>query len=105
MAESKSSQRDNDRDTGPQGSDGGGSSSKKSSSGGGDPDRRRELLRYAGLSSEVAVSLAVAVLVGLKADKWLKVSFPILSWVLPLLIIVALIIKLIKASSGKNDGK
>ena len=66
---------------------------------------RRELLRYAGLSSQVAGSIAIAVLVGIKADKWLKVSFPILSWCLPLLVIVVLIIKLIKDSSGKNDGK
>jgi hypothetical protein len=70
-----------------------------------DSDRRRELLRYAGLSSEVAASIAIAVLLGIKADKWLKVSFPILSWCLPLLVIVVLIIKLIKDSSGKNDGK
>jgi len=45
------------------------------------------------------------VLLGIKADKWLKVSFPILSWCLPLLVIVVLIIKLIKDSSRKNDGK
>jgi Na+/glutamate symporter len=70
-----------------------------------DNDRRRELLRYAGLSSEVAASICIAVLIGIKTDKWLKVSFPILSWCLPLLVIVVLIIKLIKASSGKNDGK
>ena len=74
-------------------------------SGARDSDRRRELLRYAGLSSEVAASIAIAVLLGIKADKWLKVSFPILSWCLPLLVIVVLIIKLIKDSSGKNDGK
>jgi len=74
-------------------------------SGSRDSDRRRELLRYAGLSSEVAASIAIAVLLGIKADKWLKVSFPILSWCLPLLVIVVLIIKLIKDSSGKNDGK
>jgi hypothetical protein len=66
---------------------------------------RRELLRYAGLSSQVAGSIAIAVLLGIKADKWLKVSFPILSWCLPLLVIVVLIIKLIKDSSGNNDGK
>ena len=70
-----------------------------------DNDRRRELLRYAGLSSEVAASICIAVLIGIKMDKWLKVSFPILSWCLPLLVIVVLIVKLIKASSGKNDGK
>jgi hypothetical protein len=74
-------------------------------SGSRDADRRRELFRYAGLSSEVAASIAIAVLLGIKADKWLKVSFPILSWCLPLLVIVVLIVKLIKDSSGKNDGK
>jgi len=67
--------------------------------------RRRELLRYAGLSSEVAASIGIAAWLGIKADKWLKVTFPILSWGLPLLVIVVLIIKLIKESSGKNDGK
>lgn len=68
-------------------------------------DRRRELMRYAGLSSQVAASVGIAVFIGIKADKWLKVSFPIVSWGLPLLVIVVLIIKLIKASSRKNDGK
>jgi hypothetical protein len=66
---------------------------------------RRELLKYAGLSSQVAASVGIAVFIGIKADKWLKVSFPIVSWGLPLLVIVVLIIKLIKAGSGKNDGK
>jgi hypothetical protein len=68
-------------------------------------DRRRELMRYAGLSSEVAASIGVAVFLGVKADKWLKVSFPILSWCLPLLVIVVLIINLIKEGSRKNNGK
>jgi hypothetical protein len=74
-------------------------------SGGDGSDRRRELMRYAGLSSELAASIGIAVFIGVKADKWLKVSFPILSWCLPLLVIVVLIIKLIKEGSGKNNGK
>jgi len=74
-------------------------------SGGDGSDRRRELMRYAGLSSELAASIGLAVFIGVKADKWLKVSFPILSWCLPLLVIVVLIIKLIKEGSGKNNGK
>ena len=68
-------------------------------------DRRRELLRYAGLSSEVVVSVGLSVFFGMKADKWLKVSFPILSWALPLLVIVVLLINLIRAGSGKKNGK
>ena len=78
---------------------------KEGGGGGGSDDRRRELIRYAGLSTQVVVSIGVSVFLGIKADKGLKVSFPILSWCLPLLVIVVLIIKLIKDSSRKNDGK
>jgi hypothetical protein len=68
-------------------------------------DRRRELLRYAGLSSEVVASIGVSVFLGMKVDKWLKVSFPILSWALPLLVIVVLLVSLIRTGSGKKNGK
>ena len=79
--------------------EGGGSS-------GGDPnDRRRELLRYAGLSSQVVASVGISVFLGMKADKWLKLSFPILSWALPLLVIVVLLINLIRSGSYKKNGK
>jgi Mn2+/Fe2+ NRAMP family transporter len=75
------------------------------SSGGGPSDRRKELLRYAGLSSEVVASVAVSVFLGMKADKGLKLSFPILSWALPLLVIVVLLVNLIRQGSGKKNGK
>ena len=68
-------------------------------------ENRRELLRYAGLSSEVFASVGISLFLGIKADKWLHVSFPLLSWGLPLLVIVLLIVKLIKESSKKKDGK
>lgn len=67
--------------------------------------RRRELVRWAGLSTEVVASVGVSVYLGVKADKWLKLSFPILSWALPLLVIVVLLINLIKAGSNKKNGK
>jgi hypothetical protein len=67
--------------------------------------RRRELVRWAGLSTEVVASVGVSVFLGVKADKWLKLSFPILSWALPLLVIVVLLINLVKAGTGKKNGK
>ena len=72
---------------------------------GGGADGRRQLLRYAGLSTQVAVSVGVAVWLGVKADKWLKLSFPIFSWVVPLLVIVFVLVELVKANSGKKDEK
>jgi len=74
-------------------------------SSGGPSDRRKELLRYAGLSSEVVASVGISVFLGMKADKWLKLSFPILSWALPLLVIVVLLINLIRQGTGKKNGK
>jgi len=78
----------------------GGAGNSKPGSGG-----RNDLIRYAGLSTEVAASVGVSLWLGIKADKWLKVSFPILSWALPLLVIVVLIIQLIKSSSGRKNEK
>jgi hypothetical protein len=72
----------------------------------GDPgDRRGDLIRYAGLSTQVVVSIGVSVFLGMKADKGLKLSFPILSWALPLLVIVVLLVNLIKSGPGKKNGK
>ena len=68
-------------------------------------ERRRELMRYAGLSSQVVASVGISVFLGMKADKWLKLSFPILSWALPLLVIVVLLINLIRSGSDKKNGK
>jgi hypothetical protein len=66
--------------------------------------RNSDLLRYAGLGTQLFVALGLAVLGGMKADSWLHVSFPLLVWVLPLLVIVALIYRLIKQTS-KSDKK
>ena len=62
-------------------------------------------MRYAGLSGQVAASVGVAVWLGVKADKWLKVTFPIFSLVVPLLVIVVVLVQIIKANSGKKDEK
>lgn len=73
--------------------------------GGGSSDRRRELIRWAGLSTEVVASVGISVFLGVRADKWLRLSFPILSWVLPLLVIVAILINLVREGSKKKNGK
>lgn len=47
------------------------------------------------------VSLALAVFVGLKLDKWLSFSTPLLVWILPLLILTVMIWQVIKDTSKK----
>jgi chromate transport protein ChrA len=61
-----------------------------------------DLLRYAGLGGQILVSLGLAVFVGLKLDKWIGMPFPILVWLLPLVVVSMMIIKLIKETSKKK---
>ena len=64
-----------------------------------------ELMRYAGLASQILVSLAIAVFAGYKLDKWIDMPFPLLVWLLPLVVLIMMIYKLIKDTSNrKNDG-
>jgi hypothetical protein len=79
--------------------------SKDGTTGPDDKDGRREWARYLGLSTQVAASVGLSLFLGVKADKWLKLTFPILSWALPLLVIVLLLVQLIKASSGGKNEK
>jgi uncharacterized membrane protein YjgN (DUF898 family) len=68
----------------------------------GSKGKNNDLLRYAGLGTQLFVALGLAVFGGMKADSLLHVSFPLLVWVLPLLVIIALIYKLIKQTSKKD---
>ena len=64
------------------------------------PDK--DLWRYAGFATQLFVALGISVFIGLKADEWLFVSFPVLVWVLPLMVIVFTIYKLIKDTRKKK---
>ncbi len=63
--------------------------------------KNSDLLRYAGLGTQLFVALGLSVFAGLKADAWLAIGFPLLVWLLPLLVIVMVIYKLIKQTSKK----
>jgi len=64
-------------------------------------ESNKELMRYAGLGMQFLVSIGLGVFIGVKADNWLDLSFPLLVWVLPLLMIIGIIVKIIKDTSGK----
>ena len=59
------------------------------------------LFKYAGLATQLMVSLGLGVFLGLKADKWLAFKTPIFVWVLPLLILVTIIWQIIRETSKK----
>ena len=56
---------------------------------------KSDLLRYAGLGTQLLVSIGIAVFIGLKADQWLH-TLPLFSCVLPLLVLIAIFYKLIR---------
>lgn len=63
------------------------------------------LLRYAGMGAQILVSLGLAVFVGLKLDALVRTPFPILVWLLPLLVIIGMIIKTIKDTSRQKNNE
>ena len=62
----------------------------------------KQLQRYAGLAMQFLVSIGLGVFIGLKADKWLHFSFPLLVWLLPLLIIAGIFFNIWKETSKKK---
>lgn len=62
-------------------------------------------MRYAGLGTQILVSLGLAVFAGYKLDKWFKIPLPLLVWLLPLIVLVMMIYKLIKETSEKKNEK
>ncbi|MCO6497003.1 MAG: AtpZ/AtpI family protein [Chitinophagaceae bacterium] len=67
-------------------------------------DRRelnKTLMRYASMGSQFFVAIGAGVWGGLKLDEWLKISFPLLVWLLPLILIIGIILKIILETNKK----
>ena len=60
------------------------------------------LWKYAGLATQFMVAIGLSVYAGLWIDKWLKIKMPLAVWVLPLLVIIAVIVKIIKDTAQKK---
>jgi F0F1-type ATP synthase assembly protein I len=68
------------------------------------PNSNRKFLhRYASLGTQILAALGLAVFAGLKLDRWLH-TMPLLSCVLPLLVLGLMFYKLFKETSGKKKG-
>jgi hypothetical protein len=63
--------------------------------------RNSQLLRYSAITAQIFVSIGLGVFIGIKADGWLHLSFPLLVWFLPLVIIFGIMYKIIKDTSNK----
>ncbi|HVZ96210.1 MAG TPA: hypothetical protein VG847_05000 [Chitinophagaceae bacterium] len=65
-------------------------------------DGNKQLMRYAGLAMQFLAGIGIAVFIGLKADGWIKLSFPLLVWLLPLLVIFGMMYSVFKDTSKKK---
>jgi Putative F0F1-ATPase subunit Ca2+/Mg2+ transporter len=70
-------------------------------------NNNHNLIRYAGMSTQMLVVIGVSVFIGLKADRWLKLSIPLLVWLLPLLALCGIFYKIARDTSKrkKDEGK
>ena len=60
------------------------------------------LMQYASMGTQFLAGIGIGVFLGLKGDQWLKIKIPLLVWILPLVIIIAFIFKLVKATTKKE---
>lgn len=58
-------------------------------------------MQYASLATQLLVALGLAVFLGLKADSWLQLNFPLLGWLLPLVVLMAMFYRILKDTSKK----
>lgn len=59
------------------------------------------LAQYLGFAAQLLLGLGLMVYGGMWIDKKINIGFPLFVWLLPLLLIVAMIIKVIKDTTKK----
>jgi hypothetical protein len=59
------------------------------------------LMQYAGFATQLAAALLLAVFAGKWLDKYTGIDFPILIWLLPLLVLIGLLVKVVRDTSKK----
>jgi hypothetical protein len=59
-------------------------------------------MQYAGLAFQLMAGLGVGVFAGIKADDWLGISFPLLTWLMPFMILLAMFVKIFKDTSPRQ---
>ena len=62
----------------------------------------KELLRYAGLGTQLLAAIGIGLFAGMKLDKWLHTS-PLFTVALPLLVLIGIFYKLVRETSKPNN--
>jgi F0F1-type ATP synthase assembly protein I len=67
-----------------------------------DEKPRNPLMQYAGFATQLAAGLILGVFLGMWIDKRTGLNFPLLIWLLPLVILIGMLIKVVKDTSTKK---
>lgn len=59
-------------------------------------------LKYTGLAMQFMAGIGIMLFVGIKSDAYLNTGFPLLTWLLPLLIIAYYLYKIIKETTHRK---
>lgn len=51
---------------------------------------------------QLFTAIGVAVFIGYKGDGWLGISFPLLVWLLPVIVIAGIVIKIFRDTASKK---
>lgn len=66
------------------------------------PAGDKNLMKYMGLGAQFFFSITIAMGIGWKLDHWFDLQSPLVVWLLPLLVILATLIKIIKETDKKK---
>ena len=62
------------------------------------------LLQYAGIGAQILAGLILGVFLGKWIDEKTNLKFPLLIWLLPLIVLIGMMIKVVKDTSNKKNG-
>ena len=65
------------------------------------PQNNNLLLRYAGMGVQMLAGLGIAAFAGIEADRWINLRFALFVWLLPLVVLIAILIKAVRDTSKK----
>jgi F0F1-type ATP synthase assembly protein I len=67
------------------------------------PQNNNLLTTYLSFAWQLIAGIALFIYIGIQADKWIKTKTPLLVWILPLLVIIAMMIKVIRDTTNKKN--
>jgi len=60
-------------------------------------------MQYLSFAWQLIAGIAIFVYLGMQVDKWMNTKTPLMVWIFPLLVIIAMMIKVIRDTTNRKD--